>query len=90
MLINETICQLNASLDMKILFGKITHLSDPEIRKIPVRDLQVVFLSEDTFSVNKTSPFYAFVWTNFKFPLPVRKLGRLFSHAYKIIDHHLL
>ena len=56
------IFQSKANLDEKILFGKITHLCDPTIRKMPVRGLH----GNGKFQV----PFWPMIYVALKFTVP--------------------
>ena len=55
------ICQSKANLDEKILFDKITHHLDLEIRKMPVRGLY----GNRIFDV----PFWSMIYVALKFTL---------------------
>ena len=57
------IYQSKAELDEKVLFGKITHLQDPTIRKMPIKSLY----RNRKFHV----PFWSVIYMALKFILPV-------------------
>ena len=61
--------QSKANLDVKFLFGKITHLSDPKIRRMPLRSLY----ENQEFHV----PFWSMLHLALKFEL-------IFSFANRI------
>ena len=57
--IEVLIYESKANLDQKILFGKITHLQDPTVRKMPVRGLYGI----RGFHV----PFWSMIYVALKF-----------------------
>ena len=60
------IYQSQANLHEKILFGKITHLDDPIIRKMPARSVED---GDEKFHV----PFWSMIYVALKFTLLVSK-----------------